>query len=273
MQKLRKTNRICRALLAVIMAFFITSCATVPITGRSQLNLVSSSSIQSLSNQQYREFLSKTKRSRNAVETARVRRVGRRIQGAVERYFRQRGMSSELRNYRWEFNLIENKSPNAWCMPGGKIAIYTGILPYTKNNAGLAVVMAHEIAHAIAKHGNERMSQMLLTQMGGVVLSSATKSSPAKTRQLWMNAYGVGSQLAVTLPYSRMQEYEADRIGLIFMAMAGYNPNAAVTFWQRMNRKSGGANPPEFLSTHPTDAKRIARIRQLLPEARRYMNR
>jgi len=273
MRSLRKPGTLRYALLMTITALFIASCATVPITGRSQLNLVPSSSMLSLSSEQYREFLRTNKKSGNSAERARVQRVGRNLQNAVERYFRQRGLSSELRSYSWEFNLIENKSPNAWCMPGGKIAVYTGILPYTQNDAGLAVVMAHEIAHAVAKHGNERMSQMLLTQMGGTALSSALRSSPKKTRQLWLSAFGVGSQLALVLPYSRMQEYEADRIGLIFMAMAGYDPGAAVPFWQRMSRKAGGAKPPEFLSTHPTDAKRIARIRQVIPEARRHMNR
>ena len=253
-----------------VLALFLTSCATVPVTGRSQLNLVSSSSLFSLSSQQYRDFLNKSKRSTNTAETARVKRVGNKLRLAVERYFRERGLSAALRNYKWEYNLIANKSPNAWCMPGGKIAVYTGILPYTKNDAGMAVVMAHEIAHAVAKHGNERMSQMLLTQMGGMALNSALGSNPKKTRQMYMTAFGVGSQLAVVLPYSRLQEYEADKIGLIFMAMAGYNPNEAISFWKRMSKASKGGKPPEFLSTHPSDASRIRQIRNAIPDAMRY---
>ena len=259
-----------RLVALLIAAMFLGSCATVPVTGRSQLNLVPSSSMLSLSNEQYKDFLRKNKRSKNSAETARVKRVGRKLKVAVEQYFRQRGLASELRNYSWEFNLIENKSANAWCMPGGKIAVYTGILPYTKNDAGMAVVMAHEIAHAVAKHGNERMSQMLLTQMGGMALNSALSSSPKKTRQMYMTAFGVGSQLAVVLPYSRLQEYEADKIGLIFMAMAGYNPNEAIGFWERMTKSSRGGKPPEFLSTHPSDASRIRQIRNAIPDAMRY---
>lgn len=259
-----------RLVVLLIAAMFLGSCATVPVTGRSQLNLVPSSSMLSLSNEQYREFLRTNKRSNNSIETARVKRVGNRLKLAVEQYFRQRGLSSELRNYSWEFNLIENKSPNAWCMPGGKIAVYTGILPYTKTDAGLAVVIAHEIAHAAAKHGNERMSQMLLTQLGGTALSSALNSYPRKTRQLWLTAFGVGSQVALLLPYSRLQEYEADRIGLIFMAMAGYNPNEAIGFWQRLSKGAKGGKPPEFLSTHPSDASRIRQIRNAIPDAMKY---
>ncbi len=259
-----------RLVVILIAALFLGSCATVPVTGRSQLNLVPSSSMLSLSNEQYNDFLRKNKRSTNRAETARVKRVGNKLRAAVEQYFRQRGLASELRNYSWEFNLIENKSPNAWCMPGGKIAVYTGILPYTKNDAGLSVVIAHEIAHAVAKHGNERMSQMLLTQMGGVALSSALNQYPRKTRQLWLTAFGVGSQVALILPYSRIQEYEADKIGLIFMAMAGYNPNEAIGFWQRMSKSSKGGKPPEFLSTHPSDASRIRQIRNAIPDAMKY---
>ena len=259
-----------RVMVLLAAAMFLASCATVPVTGRSQLNLVPSSSMLSLSNEQYREFLRKNKLSRNSRETLRVKRVGGRLKTAVEQYFRQRGLSYELRSYSWEFNLIENKSPNAWCMPGGKIVVYTGILPYTKTDAGLAVVMAHEIAHAVAKHGNERMSQMLLTQMGGAAFSSALNSYPRKTRQLWLTAFGIGSQVALILPYSRLQEYEADKIGLIFMAMAGYNPNAAIPFWQRMSKGSRGGKPPEFLSTHPSDASRIRQIRNAIPDATRY---
>ncbi len=260
-----------KGFLALIFPLlFLASCATVPITGRSQLNLVPSSSMLSLSNDQYNTFLRNNRLSSNRAETARVKRVGKKLQRAVEQYFRQRGLISELRQYSWEYNLFKNKSPNAWCMPGGKIAVYTGILPYTRTDAGLAVVMAHEIAHAVAKHGNERMSQLLLTQMGGAALSSAMNSYPSKTRRLWMSAFGVGSKVGLLLPYSRIQEYEADRIGLIFMAIAGYNPNEAIGFWKRMSRSSKGGKPPEFLSTHPSDASRIRQIRNAIPDAMKY---
>lgn len=181
-------------------------------------------------------------------------------------------MSHKLSNYSWEFNLVENQEINAWCMPGGKVVVYTGILPITRDEAGLAVVMGHEIAHAIAKHGNERMSQGLLAQVGGMALSTALESEPETTQQLWMAAYGLGAQIGLVLPYSRLHENEADHLGLIFMSMAGYNPNAAVSFWQHMAAKKGGKNPPEFLSTHPSDKNRILKIQALIPEAMKYYN-
>jgi len=199
-----------------------------------------------------------------------VKRVGARIQDAVERYLATNGMSSRLADYKWEFNLVEDKAVNAWCMPGGKVVVYTGILPVTQGEAGLAVVMGHEIAHAIAEHGNERMSQGLLAQFGGMALAEALSEKPAATQQLWMAVYGVGAQYGAILPYSRLQESEADHLGLIFMAMAGFDPNEAISFWQRMASQKGGQAPPQFLSTHPSDAARIEKIRQLIPEAMRY---
>jgi predicted Zn-dependent protease len=202
-----------------------------------------------------------------------VQRVGRRIQGAVERYFAEHSMSDQLKGYAWEFNLVESKEVNAWCMPGGKVVVYSGILPIAGDEAGLAVVMAHEIAHAIAKHGNERMSQGLLTELGGIALSTALESYPEQTRALWMTAFGVGAQVGVLLPYSRLHESEADRLGLIFMAMAGYDPNEAPRFWGRMSAEKGGAAPPEFLSTHPSDKTRIEKIKEEIPEAMKYYER
>jgi len=165
---------------------------------------------------------------------------------------------------------VEDKQINAWCMPGGKVVVYTGILPVAQGEAGLAVVMGHEIAHAIAEHGNERMSHGLLAQFGGMALEEALSSQAGATKQLWMSVYGVGAQYGALLPYSRLQENEADRLGLIFMAMAGYDPNAAAPFWQRMASQKGGAAPPEFLSTHPSDATRIENIKRLIPEAMGY---
>jgi predicted Zn-dependent protease len=195
-----------------------------------------------------------------------VKRVGERIAAAVEEYFKEKGMVQKMKNYRWEFNLVESPEVNAWCMPGGKVVVYSGLLPVARNEAGLAVVMGHEIAHAIAHHGNERMSQQLMAQLGGMALSEALKTKPQETQQLWMTAYGVGAQYGVLLPYSRLQESEADHLGLIFMAMAGYDPHEALSFWERMATASGGEKPPELMSTHPSDQTRIENIKKLLPE-------
>ena len=250
-----------RTIALLTLTAVLVSCSTVPITGRKQLNLIPGSTMLSMSAQQYGEFLQTNNLSTNAQQVDMVRRVGNNIKGAVERYFAQKGMSNQLKGYAWEFNLVESKDVNAWCMPGGKVVVYTGLLPVTQTEAGLAVVMGHEVAHAIAEHGNERMSQGLLTQMGGIALSEALATKPAETRALYMTAFGLGAQVGVLLPFSRTHESEADRLGLIFMAMAGYDPNEAVTFWQRMAASKGGQAPPEFLSTHPSDATRIGDIR------------
>ncbi|MDR4508475.1 MAG: M48 family metallopeptidase [Candidatus Brocadiaceae bacterium] len=252
------------------MFLILTSCSTVPITGRRQLNIVPDSTMLSLSVQQYDEFLKANEVSANYEQTQMVRRVGKRIQEAVVQYYAEKNMSSELDNYQWEVNLIESEEVNAWAMPGGKVVVYTGILKVTGDEAGLAVVMGHEIAHAIAKHGSERMSQGLIAQMGGVTLSTALKTQPERTQQLAMQAFGIGAQLGAILPYSRLQESEADHLGLIFMAMAGYDPNKAVEFWERMAQAKGGQAPPEFMSTHPSDRTRIRKIKELLPEAMQY---
>jgi predicted Zn-dependent protease len=263
--------RVRRSYISLLLAlcFLFSSCSTVPVTGRRQFRLIPRSTMLSMSFQQYGEFLKTNKLSANAQQTKMVKRVGRRIQKAVERYFAEKNMSHELKDYQWEFNLVENSQVNAWCMPGGKVVVYSGILPVTRDEAGLAVVMGHEIAHAVAKHGNERMSQGLLTQMGGVAFSKALEDEPERTRELWMAAFGLGTQFGVILPYSRLHENEADRLGLIFMAMAGYDPHRAVEFWQRMARK-GGKKPPEFMSTHPSDETRVRKIKGSLPEAMQY---
>ena len=254
----------------VVAALFLQYCATVPVTGRRQLNIIPGSTMLSMSLQQYDEFLKSSELSKNQQQTQMVKRVGARIQKAVERYFTERNMAAELNNYAWEFNLVESKEANAWCMPGGKVVVYTGILPITKDDTGLAVVMGHEIAHAIAGHGNERMSQGLLAELGGVALMKALEQKPEQTRQLWMTAFGTGAQYGVLLPFSRLQESEADHLGLVFMAMAGYDPNRAVDFWQRMASMKEGQAPPEFMSTHPSDATRIEKIRAEIPEAMKY---
>lgn len=253
-----------------LIALILYACSTVPITGRSQLNLISASELNALSFQQYDEFLNQNKLSTDAESTNMVQRVGLNIRSAVETYFSQNNLSKELQGYSWEFNLIESPEANAWCMPGGKVVIYTGILPITQNEAGLAVVMGHEIAHAIAQHGGERMSQGLLQQLGGMALSVALQNEPKATQNIFMTAYGLGSTIGVILPYGRTQESEADRLGLIFMAMAGYSPNAALEFWTRMSQNKTGGSPPEFLSTHPSDQTRIANLKKYMPEALRY---
>jgi predicted Zn-dependent protease len=263
-----------RYIILSICLLFMTACSTVPITGRSQLNLIPGSSMLSMSLQQYDQFLKEHKVSTNQVQTQMVKRVGLRVQNAVERYFASSGLKEQLNNYKWEFNLVEDKQVNAWCMPGGKVVVYTGILPVAVDDAGLAVVMGHEIAHAIAEHGNERMSQGLLAQMGGTALSTALATKPAATQQLWMSVYGMGAQYGAIMPYGRMQESEADHLGLVFMTMAGYDPNVAISFWERMAAQKGGKAPAEFLSTHPSDANRIANIKRLIPEvARQYSAR
>lgn len=256
-------------LLVLIVSLFIISCSTVPVTGRKQLNLIPQSEMLSMSFQQYDQFLSSNKVVTNTKDSEMVKRVGLRIEKAVEEYFAQKNMSDQLKNYKWEFNLVESADVNAWCMPGGKVVVYTGILPVTQTEAGLAVVMGHEIAHAVAEHGNERMSQQMVAQMGGMALSVALQNKPQETQALWMSAYGVGAQYGALLPFSRTQESEADHLGLIFMAMAGYDPHEAVTFWERMSAQ-GGQAPPEFLSTHPSNETRINNLKKLVPEAMQY---
>jgi predicted Zn-dependent protease len=254
---------------AVVLCGLLAACATVPITGRRQLSLIPESQMNAMSFSQYDQVLKESKLSQDAAATAQVRRVGGKIQGAVERYFQQQGMSHELDGYAWEFNLIESDQKNAWCMPGGKVAFYTGILPVCRDDTGIAVVMGHEVAHAIAQHGSERMSQQLALQLGGAALSEAMRSKPEQTRELWMGVFGLGAQVGVMLPFSRQHESEADRLGLIFMAMAGYDPRQAPKFWERMAAGGGGA-PPEFLSTHPSDETRIRQLGEYMAEALPY---
>ncbi len=255
--------------LLLLLAVILVACATVPITGRKQLSLISDSEMHAMSFQQYDQVIAESKLSTDAEATAMIKRVGGRIQKAVEDYFREHGMSGELKGYDWEFNLIDSDQVNAWCMPGGKVAFYTGILPVCRDDVGIAVVMGHEIAHAIAEHGSERMSHQMAVQMGGMALSEATKSKPAETQAIYMSVFAVGAQYGAMLPYSRKHESEADHIGLIFMAMAGYDPREAPKFWERMSA-GGGAAPPEFMSTHPSDATRIRQLDEHMPEALGY---
>jgi predicted Zn-dependent protease len=249
---------------------FVYSCATVPVTGRKQLDLVSSSEINAMSATQYQEVIKKGPLSTNAEQTAMIKRVGARIQKGVEQYMASKGWSDQLAGFNWEFNLIQDdKTVNAWCMPGGKVAFYTAILPICKDENGVAVVMGHEVAHAIANHGRERMSQGLIEQLGLSSLSAAMGQNPSATSQLFMQAVGMGSEIGM-LKFSRTHESEADHIGLIFMAMAGYDPNNAPAFWKRMVEMNKGEKPPEFLSTHPSDETRIKDLEGWMPEAMGY---
>jgi len=261
--------------VVVLFGLFLllSGCTQVEITGRKQFNLVPDSLMNSMSFQSYGEFISQNKLSNDFSQTQMVKRVGANIQKAVERYCSEKNISEKLNGYDWEFNLVEDDSLNAWCMPGGKVVVYTGLLKVTRNEAGLATVMGHEIAHAFAKHGAERMTQGLIVELGGMALSTALSKSPEKTKSLFMQSYGIGTQLGVLLPYSRTHESEADHLGLIFMAMAGYNPEEAVTFWQRMAAAKQDAQQPEFLSTHPHDSTRIRNLQNLIPEAKQYYKR
>ncbi len=265
-----KSAIISKLLIFCLSAVLLAGCSEVEITGRKQLNFVPSSTMHSMSFDAYDEFLSQHKLSTDAEKTQMVKRVGGRIQRAVEDYAARNGIEDKLNGYQWEFNLVEDPNVNAWAMPGGKVVIYTGILQVAQDETGLAVVMGHEIAHAFAKHGAERMSQGLLVQMGGVALSTALDKYPQKTKALFMQSYGVGTQLGILLPYSRTHESEADHLGLIFMAMAGYDPRQAPAFWERMAAQSKGGAPPEFLSTHPAHETRIQDLKALIPDAMTY---
>jgi predicted Zn-dependent protease len=257
------------ALLNLILILFgIYSCSTVPVTGRRQLNLVSDQEILSLSLQEYNDYIKSAKKSTDKTATEIVTNVGRKIADAVEAYYKYMGMESLLSAYSWEFNLIDDPQVNAFCMPGGKIVVYSGILPMTQNEAGLAVVVAHEVGHAIAKHANERMSQQMVAQYGAASLDALLSKSSSAVKTIGQTIFGVGAQYGVMLPYNRNQELEADHLGLIFMGIAGYNPEAAIPFWERMSQQGNAA--PEFMSTHPSDQTRIQGIKSKLPEAMEY---
>lgn len=258
-------------LLAIILLASIASCSRNAITGRKQLTLVSEQQMEQLSLTQYKQFLSENKVVPAAKDNAEmVKRVGSRIASAITEYYKQKGVANEISNYKWEFNLVESKEINAWCMPGGKVVVYTGLLPITHNEDALAIVLGHEITHAVAGHGRERMSQALLAQ-GVQVAGNVALGNDTRSVNIFNNIYGPTAQLGVLLPNSRNQEYEADHYGLIFAAMAGYNPQEAISFWTRMmNLSKSGQQPPTFLSDHPSDASRIEKLKQLMPEALTY---
>jgi predicted Zn-dependent protease len=263
-----------KRILSVVMICTVAwSCATVPVTGRKQLSLVSNDEIIAQSAAEYQKVLAQSKLSNNQENVAMIKRVGARIQQAVEGYMAEKGLSSQLAGFNWEFNLIEDdKTANAWCMPGGKVAFYTGILPICKDETGVAIVMGHEVAHAIANHGRERMSEAMLANGLLSGLSAAMGQNPTLTQELLLQSVGVGANVAM-LKFSRSDESEADHIGLIFMSMAGYDPNEAPKFWERMESMSGGQQPPEFLSTHPSHATRIKDLKKWIPEAQSYKKR
>ena len=259
-------------LAIILLTFFGIACSTVPLTGRKQLSLIPDAQINALSFQSYQQVLQESNIISNTEQARLVKKVGKKIAYAVEKYMQEQGLQDQIDGFKWEFNLIEDNTVNAWCMPGGKVAFYTGIMPICQDEAGVAVVMSHEIAHAIAEHGNERMSQQLTAQMGGMALSVALSQKPQATQQLANTAFGLGAQYGVLLPFGRTQESEADELGLYFMAMAGYNPKEAVPFWQRMAAQGGGS-PPEFLSTHPAPETRIRNIEKIIPKTKKFQDR
>ncbi len=267
---IRLRNIIYLILLIFIFPFLIL-CAEVPITHRKSLQLLPQSQILALSLNQYSQIIKKSKLCEDPQKVAMVKRVGMRIAKATEEFLKEEFPKLNMK-FEWEFNLIEDdKVINAWALPGGKVAVYTGILPIAKDDNGLAVVLGHEIAHVIANHGNERMSQALITTMGGLTLSVALSKKSKKTRDIFLAAYGIGATVGFMLPYSRLQENEADRIGLILMAKAGYDPREALNFWLRMKKRGEkGKKIPEFLSTHPATESRIQNIKRLIPEALPY---
>lgn len=255
----------------LLIGVFILGCVQrVPITGRKQLSLIPESELIGMSLTEYNKFLKEHKTCDTAdPRDVLVRRVGLKIKDAITTYLKEHGGTKRIDGYAWEFHAVEEDVINAWCMPGGKVVVYTGLLPVTLDEPSLAIVMGHEIAHAVARHGNERMSAQLAAQSGGAILSIATIGKAPETRDLFLNAYGVGAGLSM-LGYSRKQETEADKLGLVFAAIAGYDPHVAVDFWKRMAKQSNGTKPPELLSTHPSDETRIKDIEAFLPEAMKF---
>jgi len=259
-----------RSIIFILLAgFFLQSCTKVPISKRRQLKLLPAGQMLQMSLAQYSMFLNESDVDNNSADAKMVKEVGADLAEAVNTYFTKTKQIKRLKNFKWEFNLVEDSLVNAWCMPGGKVVVYSGILPITKTRDGLAVVMGHEVSHAVARHGNERMSQGLLQQVGGLGLAVAARNKPAQTQQVFMQAYGAASTLGI-LKYSRTHETEADQLGLIFMALAGYNPREAAPFWTRMSEAGNGQEPPEFISTHPNHDTRIKDIETFLPTALRY---
>ena len=256
-------------IVLVVAVFLFSECSTVPITGRKRINLVSDAQVLPASFAQYKGFLEENKLSTNKELTNQVKTVGQNISAAVDRFMRANNMVEEANSYKWEFNLVEDKTINAWCMPGGKVVFYTGIMPICANNDGVASVMGHEVAHAFAKHGQERMTNSYGQQIGGLLVALGTSDKSAESQQMWNTAFGITSGLGM-LKFSRVHEQEADRLGLVFMIMAGYDGTEAAEVWVRMSEKSGGGSQPEILRTHPSNESRIQDLRSYLPTARKY---
>jgi len=261
---MKKTNKL---LIVLFILTSIVACTTVKITGRKQLNLVPNSQIFPASFAQYDGFLKEHKVSSDVAQSERIKRIGNRLIDAVEKYYKKNGWEKDLEGYQWEVNLVEDPQMNAFCMPGGKIVYYTGLLKVTTTDDEIAAVMGHEIAHALANHGAERMTMSYGQQLGAVLTMLATAKAKPEDQQKWMAIYGYGSQLGVMLPYSRKHESEADKIGQIIMAIAGYDPEAAVDVWVKMSQM-GGEQPPEFLSTHPSHETRMENLKKWAPEAK-----
>ncbi|MFN8700217.1 MAG: M48 family metallopeptidase [Flavobacteriales bacterium] len=262
-------NKRC-VVLGILFSFaYLISCTRVPITNRKQVNLLAESEMIGMSLQAYSDFLSQSQvLPASDPRTVMVRTIGNNIKTATEKYLVDHGQSQRVEGFQWEFNVVNDPSVNAWCMPGGKVVVYTGILPVTQDETSLAVVMGHEIAHAIARHGNERMSQGLIVNAAGATLGAVMSENPSLGKDIFMQSVGIGSALGM-LSYSRTHETEADKLGLVFMAMAGYDPHASIGFWERMS-SIGGQAPPEILSTHPSDETRINTLREFIPEALKY---
>ncbi len=245
-------------------ALTLTSCGSVPLTGRSQLNLVSDSQVLQSGLSAYTSFMQSATVSSDKVQSDQVTRVGKRIAAATEKYLTENGLAAEVKNYSWEFNLVKDDQVNAFCMPGGKIVVYEGLMKLVNSDDDLAVVLGHEVAHAVAKHSNERLSQQMLAQYGGQAMGMILQNKSYQTQAIAQKVYGLGANYAVILPFSRKHESEADYIGLALMSLAGYNPDNAVGFWQKMSA-NGSSKVPEFMSTHPSDSKRISDIQKNLP--------
>ncbi len=253
----------------LMLSLLLYSCSTVPITERKRVNIVDDAQILPASFAQYENFLKENSLSTDAKMAAEIKNVGLRISKSVDRFMRANGMTEEANNYQWEFKLVQDDQMNAWCLPGGKVVFYTGILPVCQNTDGIAAVMGHEIAHAFAKHGQERMTSSYGQQLGGIAVAIGTSGQNYETQMLWNSVYGISSQVGM-LAYSRTHETEADKLGMVFMIMAGYDPEESIQLWKRMKENSKGEAPPEFLSTHPSDDTRIEELKKYLPVARMH---
>ncbi len=263
-----RTSYIVRFGAFICAVLLFISCGSVPITGRRQVLLVSDNEVFQAGLTQYKEYMATATLSKNAKASAMVKSVGGKLAVATENYLVTNGLKSELSNFQWDFNLVESNEVNAFCLPGGKIVVYEGLLTVARTESELAVVLGHEIGHAVAKHSNERMSQKIMTQYGMAILSEALSEKSAIVQTMATSVFGLGAQVGIMLPYSRQHEYEADYMGIVFMEMAGYDSNSAIDFWTRMSEGKGASI--DLLSTHPSDSKRIAQLKKHIPEAKAF---